>query len=76
MFEPTGPPSIAGLKGPDRKLDQLFGVPPTKGAGEASAATGGSNDWELLPGASEGWRKDCSKGFGSSRKRLGWWEEK
>ena len=74
---PIGPPSIAGLNGPDlSELDQLYppadGAPLTSGAGEVRAATGGSKD--LLPGVSvAGLPNDCSKGFGSSEKWLLLW---
>ena len=68
-----GPLSIAGLNGPDlSEFVQLYPLaelaPPNNGAGEVSAATGGSNDF---PGVSdEGLPKDCSNGFGSREKWL------
>lgn len=74
---PIGPPSIAGLNGPDLKefvqpYPPADGAPLTSGAGEVSAATGGSKD--LLLGVSvAGLPNDCSKGLGSSEKWLLLW---
>ena len=69
MPEPTGPPSIAGLRGPDlndeEKLYPPLDVPSgASGAGDVRAATGGRSDLLSVISA-EGWPKDFSKGFGS-----------
>lgn len=64
---------MAGLKGPERsELGQLKpaeAAPPGRSeAGDARAATGGSND---LPGVSAALLpKDCSNGLGSSARWL------